>query len=70
MRSGLDEDTACLQLPSPFDYANKSELVVPKDAADPKDAWGHDAYLIEELPNMLDPDKGQSGVVFQCTADG
>ena len=58
LRSGLDEDTACLQLPSPFDYANKSELVVPKDAADPKDVWGHDAYLIEELPNMLDPDKG------------
>lgn len=58
MRAGLEEDTACLQLPSPFDYANKSELIVPKDAADPKDAWGHDAYLIEELPNLLEPDKG------------
>ena len=58
MRSGLGADTACLQLPSPFDYANKSELEVPKYAVDPKDTWGHDAYLIEELPNILNPDKG------------
>lgn len=58
MRAGLDEDTACLQLPSPFDYPNKAELIIPSDAADPKDAWAHDAYLIEELPNILDIDKG------------
>lgn len=58
LRAGLDEETACLQLPSPFDYAGKSTLSIPANAADPKDAWAHDAYLIEELPNILDPDVG------------
>lgn len=58
MRTGLEKETPCVQLPSPFDYANKSELLVPENAADPKDAWAHDAYLIEELPNMLDAEKG------------
>ncbi len=58
LRSGLDEDTACLMLPSPFDYANKSELYIPRDAADPKDPYAHDAWLIEHIPDILDPAMG------------
>jgi len=58
LRSGLDEETACLMLPSPFDYANKSGLFIPREAADPKDPFAHDAWLIDNLPEILDPDVG------------
>jgi len=58
MRSGLDNETQCMQLPSPFNYPEKAELYIPKNAADPKDAWAHDAYLIESLPSLLESEKG------------
>ena len=58
LRSGLEEETACLMLPSPFDYANKAQLCIPRESADPKDPYAHDAWLIDNLPEILDANAG------------
>ncbi len=57
MRTGLGQDTECLQLPSPFDYPKNASLEIPPDAADPKDADAHDAYLVDSIPRLLDCEK-------------
>lgn len=58
MRTGLPDDFDTLRLLSPFDYQENAELSVPKAAPDPKDYQSHDQYLIDELPNILDPECG------------
>lgn len=58
LRTGLPDDFDSLALYSPFDYSEKAEIRIPKDAPDPKDYRAHDQYLIDELPNMLNADTG------------
>ena len=67
LRTGLDAvaaemetggEVACLQLPSPFDYANRAALHIPPDAVDPREAEMHDEYLVAALPRLLAAGEG------------
>lgn len=58
LRTGLPDDFDSLALFSPFNYQENAQILVPRNAPDPKDYVAHDEYLIDELPNMLDVTKG------------
>lgn len=58
MRSGLPNETNWALVPSPFDHAEAGLLSVPTMSADPTDAEGHTAMLIEMLPDLLNPSEG------------
>ena len=58
LKTGLPKDFENLALLSPFDYPSNGLLRVLKSAPDPRDFRAHDDYLIDEIPNMLDIEKG------------
>ena len=58
MRAGTPEEASYLTVPSPFNYAEAGELVVPSMDADPSDPPAHTDALIRMLPELLDPAHG------------
>ena len=57
MRTGTPDDSRYAVVPSPFDFS-KGILHVPKDAVDAGDSRAHTAALVEQLPELLQPDEG------------
>ena len=58
MRSGLPRDAVTCVVPSPFVHGDAGLLRVPDLGADPRDAAGHTAAIIRELPAMLEEARG------------
>ena len=58
MRAGTPENTDYSVVPSPFDFAQAGELVVPKMDCDPSDAEAHTQMLIDMLPDLLGNKEG------------
>lgn len=50
---GLPESTQCSQLPSPFDYANSAQLVIPKMEVEPSKPQEHTLEVSRCLNKML-----------------
>lgn len=50
---GLPENTQCIQLPSPFDYANAASLVIPKMQVDPSNPQEHTLEVVKHLNELL-----------------
>lgn len=61
---GPAHGTRALQLPSPFDYANNAELVVPAVAASPKDHDAHTAEIIRRIDDGLIDSSAGTLVLF------
>lgn len=53
-RAGLPRSAVCTLAPSPFRHAECGVLRIPNLGADPRDAAGHGAAIIEHLPGMLE----------------
>jgi ATP-dependent DNA helicase DinG len=53
LRAGIPESASLSQVPSPFDFANKAILRVPRDVPEANDAEAHTAYLIAKLPGYF-----------------
>jgi ATP-dependent DNA helicase DinG len=51
-QTGVPEHSRCLQLPSPFNYQDSAQLVVPPQALDPTDKERYTAMLIEQMPSV------------------
>lgn len=49
MRSGTPEKSTYHEVPSPFDYPNHSEIVVPKMDFDPSDVYRHTEFVLDYL---------------------
>lgn len=58
MRAGTPESTRYAVVPSPFNYFEAGELIVPAMDCDPSDAESHTSALIDLLPELLHPDEG------------
>ncbi|WP_019531018.1 ATP-dependent DNA helicase DinG [Dasania marina] len=58
MRAGTPADAAYIVVPSPFNYAEAGELVVPAMRSEPSNADAHTEELIELLPQILEFDSG------------
>ncbi len=58
MRSGTDATTQYAIVPSPFNYQQAGELVVPVMDCDPSDAFAHTDALITMLPRLLNEEEG------------
>ncbi len=58
IRAGLSEDAVCLAVPSPFDYAGRGRLIVPRMDADPSNPYAHTRAIIEQLPSLLSAEEG------------
>jgi ATP-dependent DNA helicase DinG len=58
LRAGTPEDTNYAIVPSPFNFAEAGELVVPKMFCEPSDAEGHTAALVDMLPELFGKDDG------------
>lgn len=54
-QTGLDRyrKARLLQLPSPFDYANRAVLSIPRMKADPKNHAAHTKEIVQRLPSLL-----------------
>lgn len=57
MRAGTPDSSRYVVVPSPFDFS-RGELIVPRNAVDAGDSSAHTQALIEQLPDLLDPDEG------------
>ena len=53
MRAGLPERTEFLRISSPFKYAEKAILSVPRLGCNPKDSAAHTAAIVKALPMLL-----------------
>jgi ATP-dependent DNA helicase DinG len=62
MRTGLPEDSVFECVPSPFDYAGRACLAVPRLAADPGDPAAHTHAVVDWLEANLDP--GEASLVL------
>jgi ATP-dependent DNA helicase DinG len=53
-QTGLDRyrKTRLLQLPSPFDYANRAVLSIPRMNADPKNHRAHTQEIVMQMPRL------------------
>ncbi|MFC3609530.1 ATP-dependent DNA helicase DinG [Stutzerimonas tarimensis] len=58
MRAGLPRDAVTAVVPSPFNYAEAGVLQVPDLRADPRDAAGHTAAIVRELPRLVEGARG------------
>ncbi len=58
MRAGTPESGNYAVVPSPFDFNQSGELVIPAMNCDPSNAEAHTAALIELLPELLSADDG------------
>lgn len=58
MRAGTPESTRYAVVPSPFNFTEAGELVVPEMSSDPSDAEAHTSELISLLPKLLDRSEG------------
>lgn len=58
MRAGPPPSTNFAVVPSPFNFAEAGELVVPAMDCDPSDAEAHTAALIDLLPDLLSSNEG------------
>ena len=58
MRAGTPEQCNFALVPSPFDFADAGELVVPAMDCDPSDAEAHTAAVIQLLPDLLNAHEG------------
>lgn len=58
MRAGTRSDNHYAVVPSPFNFAEAGELVVPTMDCDPSDATAHTQALIELLPKLLNESEG------------
>lgn len=56
MRAGLPAHTHYVSIASPFDFANKARLVVPRLGCDPSDPERHTQALIRAIPQLLRDD--------------
>lgn len=63
MRSGTPDTASYAVVPSPFDFAQAGQLVIPVMDCDPSDAEAHTEALIDLLPKIL-ADKEGSLVLF------
>lgn len=59
-RAGLEESphTRYIHLASPFDFANKSTLWIPKMKSEPQQAEAHTNEIIEMLPDLITDNTG------------
>lgn len=67
MRAGSPAEASYLAVPSPFNYAEAGELVVPALPCDPSDVEAHTDSVIEILPEILSTRQG-SLVLFASRA--
>ncbi|MCP3907156.1 MAG: ATP-dependent DNA helicase DinG [Oceanicoccus sp.] len=58
MRAGTPEQTNYAVVPSPFNFAEAGELVVPQMPCEPSDAEAHTEALIDMLPELLNSKQG------------
>lgn len=58
LRAGTPEDATYEVVPSPFDFASKGVLRVPKGAVDGNQVEAHTQSLIDLLPELLDQRQG------------
>jgi len=58
LRSGTPDDAHYEVVPSPFDFARKGCLRIPKGAVDGNLADAHTQSLVALLPRLLNPDEG------------
>lgn len=58
MRAGTPDNTRYAVVPSPFNFTEAGELVVPAMKCDPSNAEAHTEALIEMLPALLGQTKG------------
>jgi ATP-dependent DNA helicase DinG len=58
MRAGTPEQTNYAVVPSPFNFLEAGELVVPAMDCDPSDAQAHTEALIKLLPELLNSKEG------------
>ncbi|MFT7560437.1 MAG: ATP-dependent DNA helicase DinG [Flavobacteriales bacterium] len=56
--AGVGESAVCLAVPSPFDYANKATLTIPKLAVEANRVSEHTESLVSLLPDLLNLDEG------------
>ena len=64
MQSGLPNWANFKQVPSPFDFANKAQLIIPQEAVEAAHAGHHTQSLVELLPKILADKSGGSLVLF------
>lgn len=57
MRLGIPEQAHCVVVPSPFNY-RQAVLVVPAQAADPRQVEQHTDALIEQMPGLIQQKQG------------
>ncbi len=57
-KSGLPDESACLQVNSPFKYSEVAELRLPKMKSDPSNSAAHTEEIIEILPHFVEGQKG------------
>ncbi|WP_075185777.1 ATP-dependent DNA helicase DinG [Teredinibacter haidensis] len=57
-RAGTYDDSRYVVVPSPFDYPNNADLVVPDGALEANDALAHTDSIIELLPEIIDENAG------------
>ena len=57
MRAGTPDDCSYHVLPSPFNF-QESTLEIPPSTVDATNADVHTLAIIEQLPNLIDPDQG------------
>jgi ATP-dependent DNA helicase DinG len=58
MRAGTSKNNSYAVVPSPFNFAEAGELVVPPMNCDPSDAPSHTQALIDLLPEILSDSEG------------
>jgi ATP-dependent DNA helicase DinG len=58
MRAGTPAGTNYAVVPSPFDFTESGELVVPSMSSEPSDPEAHTEELIDRLPELLKDDLG------------
>jgi ATP-dependent DNA helicase DinG len=53
LRAGLPEQTRYLSIPSPFDFATRAVLRIPRMHCEPSDNQRHTDLIVASLPDML-----------------
>jgi ATP-dependent DNA helicase DinG len=56
-RAGTPDDATYSVVPSPFNYAEAGQLVVPREALEAGDATAHTASIVDLLPKVLEVDE-------------
>jgi ATP-dependent DNA helicase DinG len=65
---GIDEKAYCLSLPSPYDFANRTLLYVPKHLPSPvEDKGGFELAIVPEIQKLLLLSQGRALVLFTST---